>query len=90
MELNIYIYVLLIDKVSNAKQSKFLGCYSTTLGVPRCLNHTLSIWLEMEFTGDIFFKTSVCADSSQYILKTNKINIFMGKSLRKSFLEDIY
>ena len=31
--------------------------------------HTLSIWLEMEFTSDIFLKTSVCADYSQTIFK---------------------
>ena len=31
--------------------------------------HTLSIWLEMEFTSDIFLKTSVCAHYSQTIFK---------------------
>ena len=30
-----------------------------------CLNHTLSIWLEMELTRNMFLKTSVCADYSQ-------------------------
>ena len=28
------------------------------------IDHTLSIWLEMEFTSDIFLKTSVCTDNS--------------------------
>ena len=26
------------------------------------LNHTLSIWLQMEFTSNVFLKTSVCTD----------------------------
>ena len=33
------------------------------------LYQTLCIWLEMEFTSDIFFKKSVCADYSQTIFK---------------------
>ena len=33
------------------------------------VHHTLSIWLKMEFTSDIFLKTSVCADYSQTIFK---------------------
>ena len=33
------------------------------------LDHTLSIWLEVEFTSDVFLKTSVCAHYSQIIFK---------------------
>ena len=50
------------------------------------LNHTLSIWLQVEFTSD-FFKTSVCAHYSQTIFKTNKINIYLNKLLRNFFLK---
>ena len=41
------------------------------------LNHTLSIWLEMEFTSDIFLKTSVCVDYSQTIFKKQIKSIFI-------------
>ena len=47
----------------------------------------LSIWFEMEFTRDIFLKTSVSADYSQTILKNNKINIYITKSLKRFFLK---
>ena len=37
-----------------------------------------------------FLKTSVCADGSQHLHETNRINYFYTKSLRKFFLEDIF
>ena len=41
-----------------------------------CLDHTLSIWLEMEFISNMFLKTSVCTDNSH-----NRINTFLTKSI---------
>ena len=46
--------------------------YTAKLPIGNDLNHTLSIWLEMEFTSDIFLKTSVCAHYSQTIFKINR------------------
>ena len=53
------------------------------------LKSNTSIWLEMEFTSNMFLKASVCADKSKNILITNGINSCITKSIRKYFLEDI-
>ena len=45
------------------------------------INHTLSIWLVMEFTSDIFFKHQFALIIHKLFLKTNKININITKSL---------
>ena len=44
----------------------YIDVYQTVVSfiMQNYLDHTLSIWLEMEFTSDIFLKTSVCADYS--------------------------
>ena len=45
---------------------------------------------QSQFGPNYFLKISVCADGSQHIHKTNKINSFYTKSLRKLFLDDIF
>ena len=47
------------------------------------LNHTLSIWLQMEFTSDIFSNISLRWLFSNYFKKTNKIYIYITISLRE-------
>ena len=70
-------------KVQYTVQFTYLG------DVKICLYHTLSIRLEMEFTSNIFFKTSVCTDYSQN-MNNNKKNIFFFKQIIQKFLlEDI-
>ena len=44
---------------------------------PTTLHHTLSIWLEMEFTSNIFLKTSICAHYSQTIFLKQLKSIFI-------------
>ena len=53
------------------------------------LHHTQSIWLEMEFTSDIFLKTSVCADYSQTIFK-NKKNKYLYDQFNQEFFLKTY
>ena len=48
------------------------------------LYHTLSIWLEMEFTSDILLKTSVCADYTQTICKKQK-NQYLYNQITQEF-----
>ena len=45
------------------------------------VNHTLSIWWEIEFTSDIFLKTSVCVDYWQIIFK-KQIKSMVQSSVR--------
>ena len=52
------------------------------------MNHNLSIWLEMEFTSDIFLNHQLALIIHKYFLITTKIICFITKSLRKSFSED--
>ena len=40
----------------------YLSFYLFFAGKITTLNQTLSIWLQAEFTGDIFLKTSACTD----------------------------
>ena len=48
------------------------------------LDQTLSIWLEMEFTSDIFLKTSVCVHYAQTIFK-NKSNLYLYNQITQEF-----
>ena len=47
--------------------------------------HTLTIWLEMEFTSDIFLETSVCADYSQTILNKSNQYLYNQNSIKNVF-----
>ena len=49
------------------------------------MHHTLSIWLEMEFTSDIFWKHQFALIIHKIVLITNKINIYITKSIRNFF-----
>ena len=54
------------------------------------IDHTLSIWLEMEFISNIFCqKNQFALIIYTILLMVNKINSFITKSLRKLLLENI-
>ena len=53
------------------------------------LYHTLSIWLEIEFTSDIFLKTSVCALYSRTIFKNKSNQYLYNQITQEFFLEEI-
>ena len=50
------------------------------------LNHTLSIWLEIEFTSNIYFKHQFALINNKIFMKTIRINIFKTTTLRISFI----
>ena len=54
------------------------------------VHHTLSIWLQMEFTSIIFLNHQFALNNYFIFLITNEINSFITKSLRNSFFEDFF
>ena len=51
---------------------------------------TFGIWLEMELQAILFWKYQFALINHKIVLIPNKINIFIPKSLRKWFLEEIF